>query len=122
MKTIIIRSVSIFAIPFGLTMLSAAFIPGAYAQSQEFPNTNTQQQSNFSSSACNSVPPARPTGGATSTRLQVLQQCYKNTPKGTIQSATGVCDLPPARPTGGATVTRLQVLQECYRKMSQGSK
>lgn len=120
MKTIIIRSVSIFAIPFGLTMLSAAFIPGAYAQSQELPNT--QQQSSFSSSACNSVPPARPTGGATSTRLQVLQQCYKNTPKGTIQSATGVCDLPPARPTGGATVTRLQVLQECYRKMSQRSK
>ncbi|BDA76173.1 hypothetical protein CAL7716_103390 (plasmid) [Calothrix sp. PCC 7716] len=77
MKTIIIRSVSIFAISFGLTMFSAAFIPGAYAQSQEFPNTNTQQQSNFSSSACNSVPPARPTGAATLRRLEALQECYR---------------------------------------------
>ncbi|BDA73969.1 hypothetical protein CAL7716_081350 [Calothrix sp. PCC 7716] len=122
MKTIIIRSVSIFAIPFGLAVLSNAFSSSVYAQSQEFPNTNTQQQNSFSNSACNSVPPARPTGGATSTRLQVLQQCYKNTPRGTIQSTAGVCDLPPARPTGGATLRRLEALQECYRKMSQGSK
>lgn len=122
MKTIIIRSASIFAIPFGLAVLSNAFSSSVYAQSQEFTNTNTQQQSSFSNSACNSIPPARPTGGATSTRLQVLQQCYKKTPRGTIQSAAGVCDLPPARPTGGATLRRLEALQECYRKMSQGSK
>ncbi|BAZ18196.1 hypothetical protein NIES4071_100810 (plasmid) [Calothrix sp. NIES-4071] len=112
----------IYATAFTLTMFNAAFSTVVYAQSQESPNTNIQQQSSSNSSVCNSVPSARPTGGATSTRLQVLQQCYKNTPRGTIQSAAEVCDLPPARPTGGATVTRLQVFEECYRKMSQGSK
>ncbi|RUT01575.1 hypothetical protein DSM106972_066720 [Dulcicalothrix desertica PCC 7102] len=122
MKTIIIRSASIFTIPLGLALFNAVFSTAVYAQSQELPNTSTQQQSSFSRSACDSVPPAQPTGGATSLRLQVLQQCYKNTPRGAIQSAAGGCELPAARPTGGATVTRMQMLQECNRKMLQGSK
>ncbi len=79
MKKIIIRSASIFAIPLGLVLSNTTFSPAVYAQSQELPNTNTQKNSS-NNSVCDSVPPARPTGGATSIRLQVLQQCYKNTP------------------------------------------
>ena len=121
MKTLVVRGTSIFVIPLGLALFSAIFNAAVYAQSQELPNSNTQQ-SDSNSIVCNSIPAAKPTGGATSIRLKVLQQCYKNTPRGTIQSATVSCELPPARPTGGATLTRLQILQECDRKMSQGSR
>jgi|GEM_PF-5644201 len=92
------------------TLVIASTVPSAWARS---PNDAI---SHSRSSVCDSVPSARPTGGATSIRLQVLQQCYKNTPPSTIQSAVGGCELTPARPTGGATLARLQILQECFRK------
>lgn len=93
------------------TLVIASIVPSAWAKSP-----NDAKVSHFGSSVCDSIPSARPTGGATSIRLQVLQQCYKNTPPSTIQSVIEGCELSPARPTGGATLARLKILQECFRK------
>ncbi|GJD19972.1 hypothetical protein RIVM261_049280 [Rivularia sp. IAM M-261] len=121
MNRLIIRGASILAVSLGIAFTNASFNSTASAQQQELPNTSTSSNRS-NTNICNSVPPARPTGGATLTRILVLQECYKNIAKGTIQSATGVCDLPQAKPTGGATSTRMQVLQECYRERLRGTK
>lgn len=68
---------------------------------------------------CQSIPTARPTGGATRARLQVLQLCNTGV---RVQQFTkkfntgGACQsIPPARPTVGATRERLEALQRCNR-------
>ncbi len=102
--------------------LAVAFsIPAAYANE----NIGTSNVSHLNADtsktgACENIPPARPTGGASLARLQALQECYKGLPQGKVQqfSRTGACaNIPPAEPTGGATSARLQALQRCYKEM-----
>ncbi|MBD2605776.1 hypothetical protein H6G81_14925 [Scytonema hofmannii FACHB-248] len=102
--------------------MKTLFISGAFILAiASLGSTAFAQENRSNTSICNSIPPARPTGGATAVRLQALEQCYKGLPQGTIQSSiTGVCAfVPPARPTGGATVARLEALQRCDKELSQ---
>ncbi|WP_337884473.1 hypothetical protein [Fischerella thermalis] len=113
MKTLVIRTASILAIPLGIALLQVSLGSAVYA------NADTSK-----TGACENIPPARPTGGATLARLQALQECYKGLPQGTVtveqSSSTRTCaNIYPARPTGGATSARLQALQRCYRETSQ---
>lgn len=113
MKTLIIRTASILAIPLGIALLDASLASTAYGQ----------QDALRRKQVCESIPPARPTGGATLKRMQALQECYKQISQDTTQSSvkegstqfnTGGCQIPPARPTGGATLTRLEAMQQCH--------
>jgi hypothetical protein len=109
MKILVIRTASILAIPLGIALLHLSF-SAAYA------NADTSK-----TGACENIPPARPTGGASLARLQALQECYKGLPQGTVQqsSKTEACaNISPAQPTGGATSARLQALQRCYKEIS----
>ncbi|MDM9384572.1 hypothetical protein QUB80_28290 [Chlorogloeopsis sp. ULAP01] len=113
MKTLIIRTASILVIPLGMILLQISLGSAAYA------NADTSK-----TGACENIPPARPTGGASLVRLLALQECYKTLPQSTVQqsSSTGACgNIPPARPTGGATLTRLLALQQCYKENSRTS-
>ncbi|KYC34862.1 hypothetical protein WA1_49990 [Scytonema hofmannii PCC 7110] len=119
MKALVIRTAFILTIPLDIALFQVSVSSFAYAKDVNQSNT----------SACESIPPARPTGGASSTRLQTMQQCYKrfqqSTPTGATNqttigiprqvdgSKTGDCVIPPARPAGGAIMERLQALQRC---------
>ena len=111
MKMFIIRTASFLALPVGIALLNVSLGSTAYGQ-----------QSASNKQVCESIPPARPTGGATLQRMQALQECYKNIPQNPIQSSvredsaqsnTGGCQIPLARPTGGATMLRLEAMQQC---------
>ncbi|NMF61670.1 hypothetical protein DP113_33245 (plasmid) [Brasilonema octagenarum UFV-E1] len=119
MKTLIIRATSILAIPLGIALLHTSSGSTAYGSVSE-----------STVKACESIPPARPTGGATAARLQVLQQCNNRLQQSTPttestgqptteksqnmnKSNTRGCAIPPARPTGGGTTERLQAIQQC---------
>ncbi|YAF96824.1 MAG: hypothetical protein AB3A66_03885 [Nodularia sp. CChRGM 3473] len=111
MKTLIIRTASLLAIPLGIAVLNVSLSSTAYGQ-----------QDASKKQVCKSISPARPTGGATLQRMQALQECYKNIPQNPIQSSvkedsaqsnTGGCQITPARPTGGGTMLRLEAIQRC---------
>lgn len=111
MKTLIIRTASLLAIPLSIALLNVSLGSTAYGQ-----------QDASKKQACESIPAARPSGGATLERMRALQECYKNLPqspiqssvrKDSVQSNTGGCQISPARPTGGATVLRLERTQQC---------
>lgn len=58
---------------------------------------------------CQSIPTAKPTGGATRQRLQALQHCNKKVQQFSRESNTGEAyQSPIAEPSGGATRQRLQ--------------
>lgn len=99
MKMFIIRTASFLALPVGIALLNVSLGSTAYGQ-----------QSASNKQVCESIPPTRPTGGATLQRMQALQECYKNLPQRSIQSSvkedsrqsnTGCCQITPTRPTGG---------------------
>ncbi|RAM50013.1 MAG: hypothetical protein C6Y22_19685 [Hapalosiphonaceae cyanobacterium JJU2] len=111
MKTLVIRTTSILTIPLGIALLQVSLGSAVYANADI-----------LKTGACENIPLARPTGGASLARLQALQECYKGLPQDTVQqsSSTGICaNIPLAEPTGGATSARLQALQQCNKEMSQ---
>lgn len=63
---------------------------------------------------CQSILPARPSGGATRQRLQAMQQCNPEVRQLPVKSNTAICQFVPlAEPTAGATRQRLQAIQRC---------
>lgn len=67
---------------------------------------------------CQSIPPARPSGGATRQRLQAMQQCNPRIRQLAVKSTTGMCQFVAlAEPTGGATRQRLQAMQRCNSRV-----
>ena len=64
MKMFIIGTASFLALPVGIALLNVSLGSTAYGQ-----------QSASNKQVCESLPPARPTGGATLQRLEAMQQC-----------------------------------------------
>lgn len=73
-----------------------------------FGSTAHADVNGFRTKVCQSIPLARPSGGATRERLQAIQRCNKGVRKFNKNSNTKVHQfIPPAEPTGGATRERI---------------
>ncbi len=108
MKTLIIGTAFILAMST-TSNAYASFDSAAYGKAD-----------GLNTGACQSIPPARPSGGATMQRIQAMQRCnigVRQFPKqsNTVDGLnTGACQsIPSARPSGGATMQRIQAMQRC---------
>ncbi len=96
-------------------LISAAFILTTVSfGSTAYANVNNGGTQKF----CQSIPPARPSGGATRQRLQTMQRCNPRVRQLAVKSNTEICQFVAlAEPTGGATRQRLQAMQRCNSRV-----
>ena len=67
--------------------MKTLFISGAFLLAiASLGSTAFAQENRSNTSICNSIPPARPTGGATVVRLEALQRCDKELSQTTTPS------------------------------------